>query len=183
MTLGSARLGGARRGLAALELKWLPLDSAVWFIAVVGATWARYDFDAMPSAGDVVIFALGAVLVNALVGLAVGIYLRRYVLGSFEEAAALAVSAILATFVLIGGGFLQNPVLVPRSVPVFAGAFAVVGVWGVRYLGRGLGVLAAATSSGGRTRRGLRCRLRRGATDPPDAFGSGGTVRACCPAR
>ncbi len=136
MTFGSARLRGTHRVLAALELKWWPFDSAVWFIAVIGATWARYDFNAMPNAGGVVIFALGAVLVNALVGLAVGIYLRRYVLGSFEEAAALAVTAILATLVLIGWGFAQSPALVPRSVPVFAGAFAVVGVWGVRYLGR-----------------------------------------------
>ena len=79
MMLGSTRLGGPRTGVSALELKWWPFDSAVWLVAVAGATWVRYDFATVPNALDVLLFALGAVLANTLVGLGVGVYLRRFV--------------------------------------------------------------------------------------------------------
>jgi FlaA1/EpsC-like NDP-sugar epimerase len=112
-------------------------DSAVWFTALLAATWARFDFEpeAM-NAGPAIIIAAIAVLVNGAVGSAIGIYRRRYIPGSFEECVALAMGAAASTSLLLGTFGFIRPYPVPRSVPVLAGAFALGGILAVRWLGR-----------------------------------------------
>ena len=80
---------------------WMP-DSAVWFMAVMVATWARFDFEPEHmKVGPTALVAATAVMVNGAVGGAMGIYRRRYILASFEECVALAtVAAVSATLLL-----------------------------------------------------------------------------------
>jgi FlaA1/EpsC-like NDP-sugar epimerase len=118
-------------------LRWLPVDSAVWFLAVLVADWSRYDFIVPdPNTNASVAFALGAVVVNAFGGTAAGIYTHRYVPGSFEETERIIATALLNTSVLVLANIVREPHPVPRGVPVMAGIVAVVGVCSIRFAGR-----------------------------------------------
>ena len=119
--------------------RWCMTDSAVWFIAVGVATWARFDFDLGPmKEGPTVIVAGAAVVVNGAIGTAMGIYRRRYIVASFEECLALATVAAVSSALLLGAVVLESPYPVPRSVPVLAGAFALGGTLAVRWRARTL---------------------------------------------
>src|SRR6478735_4144240 len=100
---------------------WVP-DTAVWFVAVWAATWARFDFELeYVKVGPTAIVAATAAIVVGAVGTAMGIYRRRYIVASFEECVALAtVAAISSTLLtlLLPIVALIRPHPVPRSVPV-----------------------------------------------------------------
>lgn len=118
--------------------RWVS-DSAVWFVAVWLATWARYDFQAEHVATVPTAFlAITAILANGIAGSVIGIYRHRYIVASFEECAALATVAALSSALLQVTVELVKPPSVPRSVPVLAGTFALGGVLGVRWLARTL---------------------------------------------
>src|SRR6478609_9205336 len=125
--------------VVAASRRWIP-DSAVWFMAVIVATWARFDFEPEHmKVGPTALVAAAAVIVNGAVGGAMGIYRRRYIVASFEECLALAtVAAVSSTLLtlLLPIVALIRPHPVPRSVPVLAGAFALGGILAVRWLGR-----------------------------------------------
>jgi FlaA1/EpsC-like NDP-sugar epimerase len=124
---------------AILGSRCLIPDSAVWFSALLAATWARFDFELeVIDAGPAAIIAGIAVLVNVAVGNVIGIYRHRFIPGSFEECVALAMGALASTTVLLGTIVFIGPNAVPRSVPVLAGAFALGGILAVRWLGRTL---------------------------------------------
>ena len=117
--------------------EWCITDSAVWFLAVCAATWARFDFELeLMRVGPTLIVASAAVIVNGAVGTAMGIYRRRYIVASFEECLALATVAAVSSALLLGVVVLESPYPVPRSVPVLAGAFALGGTLAVRWLAR-----------------------------------------------
>jgi FlaA1/EpsC-like NDP-sugar epimerase len=117
---------------------WMP-DSAVWFMAVWAATWARFDFALEDmKVGPTAIVAAAAVIVNGAVGSAMGVYRRRYIVASFEECVALATVAAVSSALLLAAVALVTPYPVPRSVPVLAGAFALGGTLAVRWLARTL---------------------------------------------
>ena len=79
---------------------WVP-DTAMWFIAVWAATWARFDFEVEHVAvGPTAIVAATAVLAIGVVGSAMGIYRHRYIVASFEECAALATVAVVSSALL-----------------------------------------------------------------------------------
>jgi FlaA1/EpsC-like NDP-sugar epimerase len=117
---------------------WVP-DTAMWFIAVWAATWARFDFELeyMKVAPTAIVAAMAAIVVGA-VGSAMGIYRRRYIVASFEECVALATVAAVSSTLLLVTVSLVVPYSVPRSVPVLAGMFALGGALAVRWLGRTL---------------------------------------------
>jgi FlaA1/EpsC-like NDP-sugar epimerase len=120
-------------------LRTLTADSAVWFSALLAATWTRFDFELdQLNAGPAVVVAAIAVLVNGVVGSAIGIYRRRYLFASFEECVALAMCAAVSTALLLATVGLMEPYPVPRSVPVLAGTFALGGTLAARWLGRTL---------------------------------------------
>ena len=81
---------------------WVP-DTAVWFMAVWAATWARFDFELeQMKVGPTAIVAATAAIVIGAVGSAMGIYRRRYIVASFEECVALAtVAAVSSTLLLV----------------------------------------------------------------------------------
>jgi FlaA1/EpsC-like NDP-sugar epimerase len=117
---------------------WVP-DNAMWFIAVWAATWARFDFDfELVKVGPTTIVAVTAVIANAVVGSAMGIYRHRYIVASFEECVALATVAAVSSTLLLVTVSLMTSYPVPRSVPVLSGTFALGGMLAVRWLGRTL---------------------------------------------
>ena len=112
-------------------------DSAVWFVSVMAAAWARDDFGfAGVDFRATALVALVAVVINAAVGFCVHIYRRSYVAGSFDEAKMIALNVLISASALQCVLLLVHPADVPRSVPVIAGACALVGMWGVRVIGR-----------------------------------------------
>jgi FlaA1/EpsC-like NDP-sugar epimerase len=116
---------------------WWVADSAIWFIAVWVATWARFDFaiEQIKVGPTAIVAACAAILVGA-VGRAMGIYRRRYIVASFEECAALATAAAVSSTVLLVTVCLTTSYPVPRGVPVLSGTFALGGMLAVRWLGR-----------------------------------------------
>src|ERR1700687_3176681 len=119
--------------------RWGVPDTAMWFMAVWAATWARFDFGLeQMKVGPTAIVAATAAIVVGAVGSAMGIYRRRYIVASFEECVALATVAAVSSTLLLVTVSLVVPYSVPRSVPVLAGMFALGGALAVRWLGRTL---------------------------------------------
>jgi FlaA1/EpsC-like NDP-sugar epimerase len=110
-------------------------DSTAWVAALVLGLLFRYDFNVPGAAvrGVLVLVPL-AVTVQFLVGLADGLYVGRWILGSFEEVAA------LTRTVFVTGAFLavlDVPArLVPLSVALAAPVLALVAMAGARYAWR-----------------------------------------------
>src|SRR5207248_2509777 len=118
-------------------VRFVAADSLAWFLGVFGADWARYDFNV--GSVDVRLtaaIAVAAMTLNATAGFCLGIYSRRFVSGSFDEAKMIAVGALIAAIGLQVLVILIHESQVPRSVPLIAGATALVGMWGARVIGR-----------------------------------------------
>jgi FlaA1/EpsC-like NDP-sugar epimerase len=112
-------------------------DAVIWFAAIYGAIWLRYDYAAPHMlAHGTLAFAGAAVACYLVIGAAIGPYSVGHRRGSFEETTDLG-STVLAT----GSGllilaFVANPLIVPRSVPVMAGTLALTGMFTTRFLVR-----------------------------------------------
>ncbi|MGE2714605.1 polysaccharide biosynthesis protein [Mycolicibacterium litorale] len=123
----------------ASALRWGSADSAVWFVAVWVAVWVRFDFGfEHVKLGSTAAIAVTAVMANAIVSSAIGIYRRRYIMASFEESMALAKAAAIAAVLLLVTVLVTVPSPVPRSVPVSAALFALGGILGARWIARSL---------------------------------------------
>ena len=113
-------------------------DALAWLVAIVFATLVRHDF----SAGDVAfegILLLAPVVVAAqvLAGLACGLYVGRWRFGSFDEVAALARAAAIATAIVLGVDLAIRPDRpVPVSAVVAGGIVALVLMGASRYAWR-----------------------------------------------
>ncbi|GAB2683769.1 polysaccharide biosynthesis protein [Thalassiella azotivora] len=135
------------RGLTRSSWKWLPFDLAVWWGALCLAVWTRYDFSvAAVDWSGVVVFAVVVAALQSASGAVVGIYLGRFVPGSFEEAAALAWTGAAVTAAAFGWTLVVGPLYVPRSVPLATGAAAVVGCLALRFVGRAWSSRSAVSS-------------------------------------
>ena len=121
-------------------MRFLPLihlgaDIAVWTLALVLATWLRYEFTLeFVSRRDLFVLAGVIALVHTVFGWSIGVYRRRWRYGSFDE--AIAVAAAFGATGLVGTGYVFTAGgAIPRSVPVIgtalAGLLAVAGrsVW------------------------------------------------------
>jgi FlaA1/EpsC-like NDP-sugar epimerase len=118
---------------------WVLFDGAIWFVAIYGATWLRFDFhDPSVHMAATLTVAAGAGLVHLLVGAVIGPYPVGHRRGSFEETTDLSHTVVVTTGALMVWAFLANPLVIPRSVPVVAGALALVGMFAVRFLIRSL---------------------------------------------
>jgi FlaA1/EpsC-like NDP-sugar epimerase len=114
---------------------WLLLDGAIWFIAIHAATWLRFDFRT-PSTLVVATlgFAAAAGIIHLLVGTVIGPYAVGHRRGSFEETADLGGTIVITTAALVIWAFFAEPLIVPRSVPVIAGALALVSMFAARFM-------------------------------------------------
>lgn len=116
---------------------WASVDAAAWFAAVYLATWLRFDFALDEYAGRTAVFATTAVVMHVVVGALVGPYAVGHVRGSFEESVDIARTVGLVTTSLAVWAFLSDPIVVPRSVPLIAGALALAAMFAARFLLRG----------------------------------------------
>ena len=127
-------LARRRRYRAAVQIL---IDGAAWGIALCLATLLRYDFHVAPyDFGGLVILIPLAVLVQAVAGLAAGLYTGRARFGSFDEVVSMVRSTVLTSCVLFVVNPLANPRLVPASVPVVGGVIALALLGGIRYCWR-----------------------------------------------
>ena len=114
---------------------WVLFDAAIWFVAIYGATWLRFDFKRAPVlVATTLVFAIAAVLGHLVVGAVIGPYAVGHRRGSFEETTDIARTVVVTSAGLAIWALLADPQVVPRSVPVVAGAFALVGMFAVRFL-------------------------------------------------
>jgi FlaA1/EpsC-like NDP-sugar epimerase len=114
---------------------WVLFDAAIWFVAIYGATWLRFDFKRAPVlVATTLVFATAAVLGHLVVGALIGPYAVGHRRGSFEETTDIARTVVVTSAGLAIWALLADPVVVPRSVPVVAGALALVGMFAVRFL-------------------------------------------------
>ena len=114
---------------------WVLFDAAIWFIAIYGATWLRLDFEHAPVfTKTTLLIAVAAVVGHLLVGAVVGPYKVGHQRGSFEETTDISRTVIITAGGLMVWALIANPQVVPRSVPVIAGALAIVGMFAVRFL-------------------------------------------------
>ena len=115
--LGQARLG--------IRMVWALLDTTVWVLAIYLATWLRYQYSLeLTLIRDTQIVALVAGAAHLLVGMALGLYARRTLRGSFEELQSIALSTFLVTVGLSVWAIVAQPIVVPRTVPLIAGLAA-----------------------------------------------------------
>ena len=114
---------------------WVLFDAAIWFVAIYGATWLRFDFERPPVlVATTFVFAAAAVLGHLVIGAVIGPYAVGDRRGSFEETTDIARTVVVTSAGLAIWAMLANPVEVPHSVPVVAGTLALVGMFAVRFL-------------------------------------------------
>jgi len=107
---------------------WAVLDAAIWFVAIYGATWLRFDFRlTRVFAATTLLFAVVAVVAHFVVGALIGPYGVNHQRGSFEESADIGRSVAVLTGGLLVWALLVDPIVVPRSVTLVAGALAMTG--------------------------------------------------------
>ena len=116
---------------------WVLFDAAIWLVATYGATWLRFDFKEAPVlVMGTLEFAALAALTHMFVGAIVGPYAVGHKRGSFEETTDIARTVLVTTAALMAWGLIADPIVIPRTVPVVAGALALVGMFAVRFLVR-----------------------------------------------
>ena len=113
---------------------WVLFDAAIWFAAIYGATWLRYDFTNPSVLTHATLAFAGAAAVTYLViGSAIGPYSVGHKRGSFEETTNLGRTVLATASGLVILAFVANPLMVPRSVPVVAGPLALVAMFAARF--------------------------------------------------
>jgi FlaA1/EpsC-like NDP-sugar epimerase len=114
------------------------LDSACWALGLFVALLLRFDFS--PSRTyvlGVLAFIPLASLAQFSAGVPFGLYTGRWRFGSFDEVAGLVPATAAATGILFTANVLiSDPQLLPRSVPLAGGVFALVAMAGLRYMWR-----------------------------------------------
>jgi FlaA1/EpsC-like NDP-sugar epimerase len=110
-------------------------DATSWLIALGFFGLARFDFvvGAFPRRGFVLLAPL-AVACQIATGQGLRLYRGRYRVGSFDEVTGVVIAAAVTAIVVLGVdvvSFRTHPL--PASVPLGAGAAAVVAMLGVRY--------------------------------------------------
>ena len=125
---------------------WALIDAVIWVIAIYGATWLRYDFDRRPVLiNSTAWFAIAAACATIVVGALIGPYGVGHQRGSFEEAIDVGRNAVLVAAGLFIWALIAHPILLPRSIPVMAGALAMTGMFAARFIIRSWTTRRAAT--------------------------------------
>jgi FlaA1/EpsC-like NDP-sugar epimerase len=114
------------------------LDVVAWSAATALAIYLRFGlaFDRQSSHGFWQVLPLVAVL-QVLTGYAVGLYRRRWRYGSYDEVAALGLTAAITTgglFLLNERYFFERPI--PQSAVLVGGAFGLMLMGAIRYTWR-----------------------------------------------
>lgn len=136
-------LGIRRPRFKAAVSPWLPVDAGVWFSMLILTMWMRFDFSVdqlAQSLGTQRFYWVVAALIgiSALAGWLSGLYRGLFVPGSLLEISVLAtVFAGTTTIVFLVHIAVGDSSGVPRSAPIIAGAFTVLGALVLRSVARG----------------------------------------------
>ena len=110
-------------------------DALAWTGGLIGAILLRYDFDASRiNWSGFAIVTVAAVVVQVFAGLATGLYLGRWRLGSFEEVSALVRTVAGVTSLLFLAELRLADRFIPLSGIVGGGLIAFVLMGAARYL-------------------------------------------------
>ena len=113
------------------------LDLMAWTAAAWFAVYIRFDFKLSSNETHSLLRFLPIVAVVQLaVGLAVGLYRKRWRYGSFDEVAALLVTTVVTTALLYGVDRWYLKPRFPLSAVLVGGSFGLVLMAGVRYVWR-----------------------------------------------
>jgi FlaA1/EpsC-like NDP-sugar epimerase len=121
---------------------WLPLllfavDITVWVASLTVAEWLRYDFDVSAvSARGLLIAGACIIGVQGLFAHPFGLYARRWRVGSFDEAVSLAKCVLLSGIALTAIMWQTETATMPRSGPILATAFTMMGAMAARFTWR-----------------------------------------------
>ena len=119
------------------RLAWTAVDTGVWVFALVIASWLRYESYSAPIEwGGFWIAAAIVAAAQLIVGFAWGPYAIGHMRGSYEEILDVVKTVVVAAIGLCIPVLLIRPTLVPKSVPMIAAPFAMVGMLGLRLLVR-----------------------------------------------
>lgn len=115
------------------------IDVLSWAVAATAALYLRFELE--PDRVNLIALAKFiplTALTQIAVGLAVGLYRRRFQYGSFEEVKALVATVAIATGVLciINVWYLGTPRNLPLSAVLFGGVVGLVLMAGARYVVR-----------------------------------------------
>jgi FlaA1/EpsC-like NDP-sugar epimerase len=114
---------------------WVLFDGGVWFSAIYAATWLSFDFKPNPVLIETTLqFAVAAALGHLLIGALIGPYAVGHQRGSFEETTDVVRTVLVTAIGLAIWALMADPQVLPRSVPIVAGALALVGMFAVRFL-------------------------------------------------
>lgn len=120
-----------------VRLIWMFVDAACWVIAVVATAWIRFQYDFDPTLStSIAMAAIVATGLHLLIGSIFGPYLVSHVRGSFEEVSGVATAAVLTGLAMMCWVLVLSPAGVPRSVPAFGGAIALILMLAVRFVVR-----------------------------------------------
>ncbi len=129
---------------------WALVDASLWGLAMYGASLLRYDFHQQPVFVRATLwFALFTAAVNMLVGALIGPYAVGHQRGSFEETTDVARTVLVTSGIVFAATLFFDPIRIPRSIPVIAGALALTGMFAVRFVVRTMNV-RRATQTGQR---------------------------------
>lgn len=136
-----------------IRFTWMLIDAACWIAAVVATSWIRFQYDVDSTfTTSIATAALVAVAIHLLVGTFFGPYLVSHVRGSFDEVSGVARSALVSGLALMCWVLVFSPPGVPRSVPAFGGAIALILMMAARFVVRAWRGRSAA-------RRQVECRV------------------------
>lgn len=116
----------------------IAIDSGAWLFAVVLAGTLR-TIDPLNETPwvSLLLIGLGAGVAQALIGMLAGVYRRRFIAGSFEEAVRLAgIVVAVGVVVLVVGLVLNRADGLPRSLGLLAAPIAAVIILGARLIMR-----------------------------------------------
>jgi len=115
----------------------LVLDALAWGAAATVGALFRSDFHLnTESRIQVLKFLPIAGAVQLTIGLAFGLYRRRWRYGSFDEVTAVVATTFAATIVLYLIDSNMEPQLVPRSAVIMGGCVGTISMLGIRFLWR-----------------------------------------------
>ena len=117
---GVARV--VRLARAHLPAVHFALDGALWVIAIPLGVWMRYDFGTSNITTDLVPAILLTLVLQGVIGVALGQYRRKWRYGSFDEVRMIALTAIAVG--VISSVALWWNLAIPRSVPMLAAAIS-----------------------------------------------------------
>jgi FlaA1/EpsC-like NDP-sugar epimerase len=120
---------------AAVRTGWAVSDGVWWVGAVLVYSWVRYGYRLGEALNpDVLTIAFAGFLGQIAVGSVLGPYLVNHIRGSFDEVVAVSRATMVVSVVLTAWVIVDYPSGSPRSLPVMAGAIALVGMLASRFV-------------------------------------------------